>query len=431
MSTALLLLIATFVIAALFRFPLGFGMLAAGIVYLFASGQDVGLAAEQIMTNLNENFVLLAVPLFIFAANVMNAGTISERLWSLCNAFVGRFRGGLAQVNVLVSVVFASMSGSAVADAAGPGLVTIRMMTRVGGYPPGFATAITAAAATIAPIIPPSIPMVLYALIANVSIGALFLGGIVPGLLMAAALMCAVALIARARSFPVGERTPRSAYARLFKRAALPLMMPVILLGGIYSGAFTPTEAAAVAGAYALVLSSIVYRAFGLRELFSIVLESARATASVGIMIAGAFIINYAVTTEQLAVGLSAWLDGQSLTPITFLLLVNALILVLGCFLDTATLLLVVVPVLLPTCKALGVDLVHFGVLMTINLMIGMITPPYGLLLFVLSALTDVPLAATIREIWPFVLALTIVLLLVSLVPGLVLWLPHYFGLGT
>lgn len=430
MSLAFTVLLLVFVVGSLLRVPLAISMLAAGLAYLFASGQDVGLAADQIMNSMYRSYVLLAIPMFILAANVMNAGTISERLWSAADVVAGRLRGGLGQVTVLMSTVFSSMSGSAITDAAGPGMVAIKMMRSVGDYKPGFAVAVTAAAATIAPIIPPSIPMVLYALLTGTSVSAMFLGGLVPGLMMALALMGTIALLAKREGLPVGASVSGSQAWTALRRGLLPLTLPVVLLGGIWSGIFTPTEAAAVAAAYAMLLATLVYRSFGWKGLFAVFAESMRQSAVVMILIAGAFIINYAVTAEQLATMLSAWIQAQQLSPLQFLLLANLLFLLLGCIFDTGVLLLVVLPVLMPAVTLLQIDPVHFGVVSIVNFMIGLITPPYGLLLFVLSSLAAVPLKDIIVQVWKFVLPLVAVLLLLVMFPSLVLWLPRLGGYG-
>jgi tripartite ATP-independent transporter DctM subunit len=403
-------------------------MIAGGIAYLAATGRDMGLAAEQILNSLFGSFVLIAVPMFIFAANVMNAGTLSERIYALAHALMGRFRGGLAQVNVLASVIFSGMSGSAIADAVGPGMVEIEMMSKGGRYPRAFAVAVSAASATIGPIIPPSIPMVLYALVSGASVGALFLGGVVPGLLMAAAMMGVIVWIARRRRFPMEAPVPWPAIPGILLRTLLPLLMPVILLGGIYSGAFTPTEAAAVAALYALALALFVYRALDWKGLVAVLSDSARSTAVVGIIICGAFFFNYVLATEQIPARIAEGFAALELGPLGFLLVVNLVFLVLGCLLDTTTLLLVMVPLLLPVAKALGVDLVHFGVVIVVNMMIGLLTPPYGVLLFVLSGLSGTPVKAIVRELLPFMAALVAVLLLITLVPSLVLALPAWAG---
>ena len=431
MSAAFWLMLAVFIGIALLRGPIGLAMIAGGIAYLGASGQDMGLAAEQILNGLFGSFVLIAVPMFIFAANVMNAGTITERIFALAHALMGRFRGGLAHVNVLVSVIFSGMSGSAIADAVGPGMVGVEMMGKGGRYPKAFAVAVSAAAATIGPIIPPSIPMVLYALVSGTSVGALFLGGVVPGLLMAATLSLVIAWVARRRKFPTEAPVPWSAFPRILARSLLPVLMPVVLLGGIYSGVFTPTEAAAVAALYALLLSLFVYRALDFKGLLSILAESTRATAVVEIIICGAFLFNYALAAEQIPSHVADWFSSLDLSPFGFLMVVNIVFLVLGCLLDTTCLLLVLVPLLVPVAKALGIDLVHFGVVIVVNMMIGLLTPPYGVLLFIFSGLTGTPVKAIVRDLVPFILALVAVLLLITLAPTLVLGLPRlagYFG---
>jgi C4-dicarboxylate transporter, DctM subunit len=422
-----LILVTVFVLLAALRVPIAFAMLVAALAYLAAAGRDIGLVADQIMNTLAANTLLVAIPLFILAANLMNAGSISDRLFAACHVVVGRIKGGLAQIDVLVSVLFASMSGSAVADAAGPGMVTIRAMDKA-GYPRGFAAAIVAASSVLGPIIPPSIPMILYALMANASIAALFLAGVVPGLVIAAAMMLVVWRTAQRRDFPVERPIPRGERAPVLGRAALPLGMPVVLLGGIYSGAFTPTEAAAVAALYALVLAGIVYRELDGARLFAAFADTARQSAVVLLMICGAFAVNYAVTAEQLDKALAAWIGALGLTPLAFLVVVNLGFLVLGCIIDATTMLLVLVPVLLPSVAALGIDPVYFGVLIVINITIGLVTPPYGLLLFVLAALTKIPLREIVRESWGLIGALVASLALMVAFPSLVLWLPRLFG---
>jgi len=427
-SAAFLLMIAVFVGIALLRGPVGPAMIAGGIAYLAATGADMGLVAEQILNSLFGSFVLIAVPMFIFAANVMNAGSLSERIYGLAHAIMGRFRGGLAHVNVLASVIFSGMSGSAIADAVGPGMVEIEMMCKNGRYTRPFAVAVSAASATIGPIIPPSIPMVLYALVSGASVGALFIGGVVPGLLMAASMMLVIVWIARRRNFPMEAPVPWREIPRVFLKTLLPLLMPVVLLGGIYSGAFTPTEAAAVAALYALVLALFVYRVLDWKGLVSVFADSARSTAAVSIIICGAFLFNYVLATEQIPARVADWFGSLDIGPLGFLIVANLVFLVLGCLLDTTTLLLVLVPLLLPSAKALGVDLVHFGVVIVVNMMIGLLTPPYGVLLFVLSGLSGAPVRDIVRELLPFIAALIAVLLLLIFMPPLVLALPRLAG---
>ena len=408
--------------------PIAFAILLSSIFYLAISAQDIALAGEQIMQGLYASFILLAVPLFIVAANIMNAGTISDRLLNFCIAIVGRFRGGLGHVNVVASLIFSGMSGSAVADAAGIGKIIIKMMTDKGRYPPGYAAAITAASATIGPIIPPSIPMVLYALVSNSSIGYLFLGGIVPGLLFGAVLMTMNYIISTRRGYAMEEAVPIREIPRISVNAFPALLMPAILLYGIYGGVTTPTEAAAVAAAYALVLAAVFYRALTFSSLYRILVDSARSSAAVGLVIGGALILNYIVASENIPNLLAGMLVGQDIHPLMFLLAINVLILLLGCVLDATTIILVIIPIFIPTCRELDIDLVHFGVVIVVNSMIGLITPPYGVLLFVINAVTKIPLGEIIAEIWAFLAVLIAALLLLILVPDIVLWLPRVFG---
>ncbi|MBU0588162.1 MAG: TRAP transporter large permease [Gammaproteobacteria bacterium] len=431
MSPALITLLLVLAAGMLLRAPIAFAMLASGIAYLVVKGQDLGLAAEQILNGLYNSYVLLAVPLFIFAANLMNAGTISERLFELSRVLVGRMRGGLAQVNVVVSVIFSGMSGSAIADAAGPGLVTIKQMLKKPGYSPGFAGAVVVASATIGPIIPPSIPMVIYALVSGTSVGALFLGGVLPGLLMALLLMAGVHFIAVRRNMPKDDPIPAREVPGILLRGLLPLTLPVVLLTGIYTGAFTPTEAAAVAAFHALLLAGVVYRAFNPKTLFAVTLESLRSSSVITMIIASAYLLNYAFAAEGVPAQLAQWVSSLQLGQIEFLLLVNAVFLVLGCFLDVSVMLLVFVPMLIPAAKLLGIDLVHFGVVVVVNMMIGLITPPFGMLLFVTNALTGIGLKDMVREGLPFTVLLIVSLLLITLFPQIVLWLPQSMGYVT
>jgi tripartite ATP-independent transporter DctM subunit len=408
--------------------PIALSMIVAAVTYLGISERDIGLAAEQILQGLYTSFILLAVPLFIVAANIMNAGTISDRLLNFCVALVGRFRGGLGHVNVVASLIFSGMSGSAIADAAGIGKIIIAMMTKEGRYTPGFAAAVTAASATIGPIIPPSIPMVMYALVSDTSIGYLFLGGIIPGLLMGFVLMVMIFFLANKKNQLEEEAVPLRKLPGLTVRAFPALLMPVILLVGIYGGITTPTEAAAVAAAYAFLLATIFYRALTVKSVYSIMSESARSAAAIGLVIGGALIFNYIVASENIPSQVAGALKGLEISPIVFLLAINVLLLLIGCVLDATTILLVIIPLFIPTCRELGIDLIHFGVVVVVNSMIGLITPPYGMLLFVINATTGIKLQEIIREVLPFLGALLLALLAMTLLPDLVLWLPRLLG---
>jgi C4-dicarboxylate transporter, DctM subunit len=429
-TPGLLVLGLVFVAGAAIGVPLGLAMLAAGFAYLMATHQDVGLVVDQTMNGLYNNYLLLAVPLFIFVANVMNASGVLERLMALAQASVGRFRGGLAHVNIVANLVFSGMSGSAVADAAGPGLIVARMMVRDARYPAGFAAATSAVAATLGPLVPPSIPMIFYALIANTSVGALFLAGVVPALGTTAALMAAIAIIAHRRGFPAEAPTPWRALLRILVAALPPLALPAILLGIIYSGVATPTEAAAIAAAYALMLACGVYRTLGLRQLGRVISETVQQTASIGLIMAGAFVFNFAVANENLPGVIRDTLVGWHLSPLAFLLTTNLLLLLLAVAIDEITILLVIVPLLVPVAAGLGIDLVHFGVLIMLNIMVGLALPPHGLLLYVISGLTGTPIGAIFREVPIFIATLIAVLLAVTVQPDIALMLPRLMGYG-
>ncbi|MEQ3626962.1 MAG: TRAP transporter large permease [Celeribacter sp.] len=428
MSIELTACLLTIFLLAAIGTPIAYSVILGALAYLAVAGQDIALAGEQILQGLYDSFILLAVPLFIVAANIMNAGTISERLLNFCVAAVGRFRGGLGHVNIVASLIFSGMSGSAVADAAGIGKIIIQMMTKDGRYSPGYAAAITAASATIGPIIPPSIPMVLYALISNSSIGYLFMGGILPGLFMGLVLIVMNAWLSSRRGFALEEPVPLRELPKTAINAVPALLMPAILLYGIYGGVTTPTEAAAVAAFYALVLAGVFYRALSFRGLYDIFVESARSSAAVGLVIGGALILNYIVASENIPSIMAEKLVGIDVSPLMFLLAVNVIVLLLGCVLDATTIILVIIPLFIPTCRELGIDLVHFGVVIVVNTMIGLITPPYGVLLFVINAVTGIPLGSIIREIWAFLFVLVVALLAMILFPGIVLFLPRLLG---
>ena len=408
--------------------PVAYAILSGIIVYLGVAGQDLAIAGQTMVQRLFDGFLLLAVPLFIVTANIMNAGTISDRLLNFCVAVVGRFRGGLGHVNVMASLIFSGMSGSAVADAAGIGKLVIEMMVKSGRYSRGYAAAITAATATIGPIIPPSIPMVLYALVSNTSIGFLFLAGILPGLIMGAVLIGMNTWISYRRDFGKEEAVPLAQLPLITIKSFPALLMPAILLTCIYSGVTSPTEAAAIAALYAFILAAGFYRALTIKSLYHLFVESARSSASVALVIGASMILTYVVVKENIPQTLSALLAGAEISPIIFLLLINLLILLVGCILDATVIILVIVPLFIPTCEALGVDLVHFGVLVVVNSMIGLITPPYGMLLFVINAVTDIPLREIIGEIWAFLAVLIFALLIMIFSPNMVLWLPRLFG---
>jgi C4-dicarboxylate transporter, DctM subunit len=428
LSTPFSLSLLAIVALSLLGLPIGHAMIGGSVLYLLVAGVDVGTAAEQVLNGMYTSFLLLAIPLFILAAEFMNAGSVMDRLLRFCNALVGRFRGGLAQVNVVQSIIFASMSGSALADAAGSGRLMQTLMTRGGRYTPAFAAALSAVSSVIGPVLPPSIPLVLYSLVSDASVGYLFLGGVVPGLLLGAVQMALIAAMARRRNFPVEPPVPLRELPGVTWDALPALMMPVILLGCLYSGVTTPTEAAAVAAAYGLLISVALYRSVGLRDVYASLLTSARVSVSIGMLIAGALAFNYVITVENIPAAVGAALAGRDLSAPVFLLAVNLGLLVLGCFLEGTTIILVVLPVLVPAAQALGIDPVHFGVVCVMNIMIGLVTPPYGLLLFMMTRIANVPLSAIVRESLPFLGVMIGALLAITFVPELVLFLPRLLG---
>jgi tripartite ATP-independent transporter DctM subunit len=426
--SAFALCIISIVLLGALGLPIGHAMIVSSIFYLLLKGMDLGTAAEQILNGLFNSYVLLAIPLFILAADLMNIGSLTDRLLRFCLVLVGRFRGGLGHVNVVSNMIFAGMSGSAIADAVGIGRIIIGMMTKENRYPVAYAAAITASAAIIGPIIPPSIPMVVYALVSDTSIGYLFLGGFVPGIMLGIAFMVMNSIIARRRNYPVEPPIPLKEMPRITLRAFPALMLPVILLFGIYGGVMTPTEGAAAAAFYALFASTVLYRAVTWKQLYEAILTSSKATTSIGMLIAGAMIFNYVVTIENIPASLARMMQGHDMSAPVFLLVVNILLLILGCLLEGTTILLIIVPIFIPTAKALGIDLVHFGVVVVVNIMIGLLTPPYGLLLFVLANMTKQPLGRIVREAAPFILMSLVVLAIITAVPDAVLWLPRIFG---
>jgi C4-dicarboxylate transporter, DctM subunit len=406
----------------------GLSMIAGSFVYLILKGFDPSIASETMLQGLFNNYTLLAIPLFILAADIMNIGSLADRLLRFAQALVGRYRGGLGHVNVVSSLIFSGMSGSAVADAVGMGKIIINMMTRDGKYTASYAAAITAATATVGPIIPPSIPMVLYAIVSDQSVGFLFAAGMLPGLLMAFSMAVMNYIMARKHNFPVDEVVPLRELPGITWRALPALMLPVILLGGIYGGIMTPTEAAAVAAFYALIISVTIYRSVSFQDFYKALLGSARSTANVGILVAGAITFNYVITRENLPLTIAEMLSHYELSRVGFLIVINLLLLALGMVLEGGAILLIIVPILIPSVQAMGIDLLHFGVIVVVNTMIGLITPPYGLLLFITANITNQPIGRIIRDIWPFILALMVALIIITFVPDFVLFLPRLLG---
>jgi tripartite ATP-independent transporter DctM subunit len=371
-----------------------------------------------------DNFMLLSVPFFIYAGKVMNVGGVTVRIYAFAKALVGAMRGGLAQVNVVASVIFAGMTGTAVSEAAGLGTVVIKSM-REEGYEEDFAVAVVAASSTIGPIIPPSVPLVIYALMANVSVGGILVAGLVPGLLMGLSLMLWIAMIARRRNLPTGAPFSFLRVWKTFREGFLPLMTPAILIGGIISGVFTPTEAAAVAAVYATFLSAFVYRAIGLRDLVEIMRSTVVDTGVIMLVVSMAMIYGYLVTRAGLTNAMVAWMAGISTDPIVIGLLIVGFLLIVGCFLEATAAIIILTPVLLPIMQASGLDAMHMGVIIVLTLMIGLLTPPFGMVLFVLNRISGVPLYRIVKAVLPLIVPLLAVTILLLLFPELTLFLPR------
>lgn len=409
------------------RIPIAFGMMLTSIAYFLVKGLSLMLVAEKILTNLFSGYILMAVPLFVFTANVMNTGKVTEMVFRFANTVVGNVRGGLGHVNVLASLIFSGMTGSAVADASGLGLMEIDAM-RKHGYDDGFSCAITAASATIGPIFPPSIPMIFYSMLSGASIGKLFMGGMVPGVLIAIALMIYIAYIAKKRNYPRGEKyTLRQFFSNTF--IALPaLFTPVLLLVGIYTGVMTPTEAGAMAAFYAILISVFAYRAMGAAQLWQAVIDTVKTAGVLAIIVGASYTFSYIIALEHIPDVVAKVLLSMTPNKYVFLLFVNILFMLLGCFIDTSAIMLVFVPMVLPTVNAFGIDLVHFGVIIVLNMMIGLSTPPYGVLLFIVSGISNTPLRAVIKEILPMIIAMLVVLAVLTYVPSIILFIPNLFG---
>jgi tripartite ATP-independent transporter DctM subunit len=428
MNTALWVCFLIFVLIFFFRMPIAMGMIAASAAYFLVKGGDMSLVISQIINTYYTNYVIIAVPLFIFTANVMNSGKVTDMIYGFAHALCGRMRGALGHVNVLGSLIFAGMTGSAIADAAGLGKIEIEAMTDA-GYEPAFACSLTSSSATLGPTFPPSIPLVIYAMLSGTSVGALFLGGMIPAIVLALALMIYVAIIAKKRNYPRGEKIKIREFLTSTVKSLPALLTPVILLVGIYAGIMTPTEAGAIAGFYAILISVFAYRALGVKDFFKVIMDSIKDIGATSIMIGAAAVISYIVAREQIANNLGAWIIGVSSNKYFFLFLTNLVILILGMFIDTSTIQLIFVPLLIPVAKILGIDLVHFGVVVTFNMMIGLCTPPFGMLLFITSGISGTPLKDIIREIMPQLVVMIIVLFLLTYIPQIVTYLPKLFGL--
>lgn len=402
--------------------PVAFALATSSLVYILVEGVPSVVLAHN-MINGVDSFPLLAIPFFILAGHLMNTAGITNKIFAFARALVGWMHGGLGHVNVGASVLFAGMSGAAVADAGGLGTIEIKAM-RDAGYDTDFSVGVTAASSTIGPIIPPSLPLVIYGVMASVSIGELFTAGIIPGLLMAVALMVMVAWYARRRNYP---RDARFEFYRLwvtFRAAILPLFTPAIIIGGIITGAFTPTESAVAAVAYALFLGVVVYRTLTWRSLARVSMDTVQTSASILMIVASAAIFAWILTAAQVAANLSEYLLAFSDNKYLILAIISVVVLLVGLFMETIAAITILVPVLLPVAVAVGIDPVHLGVVLIMNLMLGLLTPPVGMVLYVLSQVSGVKFERCVSATMPFLVPLVIVLMLITFIPGFAMWLP-------
>lgn len=401
--------------------PVAVSILLVGILAVVIAGVPPSIIAERMIFGL-DSFLLIAIPLFLLMGNLMNASGITNRIFAFAGSLVGHWRAGLAQVNVLSSIIFSGMSGSALADAAGLGAIEVEAM-RKAGYKPAYAAAVTAASATIGPIMPPSIASILYAFIADVSVGRMFLAGILPALLMTFVLMVTIHLRAGTQNLPKAPKVSGARRAHEFWLALPALFVPVVLIGGMRTGIFTATELAAVGVLYSALLG-FAYRQMGAASFYRACRSAALHSGAILLIVAAAHVFAWALAHEQIPQHLAQLVGSLNLDRWMFLILINVVLLVLGMLLDTTAILILVAPVMVPVVTAMGIDPVHFGIVMIVNMMIGLITPPVGMALFVTASIADVSAASVARESVPYVVALILVLALITFVPQVVLFLP-------
>ena len=420
-----MLMLLVFVVLLAIGAPVFVAMVLSSAFYVVQSGEfALFTMAAQRMYAATSGFTLLAIPLFIFAGQVMNMAGVSQRIFAFAGACVGHLKGGLGHVNVLASMIFAGMSGSAVADAAGLGAIEMKAMHDA-GFDDDFSGAVTAASSTIGPVIPPSIPMVLFSGLTSVSAGRLFLGGFLPGVLMGLALMFMVYRIAKKRNYPVSPKLSPKARFRAFVDAIPALLMPVIILGGILSGFFTPTEAAAVASLYAVLLGTLGYRELSLKDVWQLLKESMRNTAQVMAIIAAAGFFGWLITYQGIPAMLIEAICNVTESRYVVLLLINIVCLVLGCFMEGNAILILTVPIMYPLAAKFGIDPVHLGVIMCLNVMIGTVTPPVGMCLYPVCTLGNIKMQDLIKELLPFLGILVVVLIGITYIEPLVMFLPN------
>ena len=408
----------------LMRIPIGLGMILSCCVYLMAKGLDMGMVSDVIMSQLYASSVMIAIPLFIFTANIMSSGKVTEYMFTFVKALLGKRKGALAHLNIIISLIFSGMTGSAAADAAGLGVIEISEMEK-DGYDKPFSAAITAATATVGPIFPPSIPMVIFAMLAQVSVGKLFLGGMIPAFLICGLLGVYVAWLSHKRNYPAGVKFSRKDFWH-YTFVALPaLFTPVILLGGIYTGIVTATEAGALAALYTILISIFAYRVLNFRGFLKVIKETVIQTGKVFAVVIGAYILSYVATSSGIGEIISGWFLGLTTNKYIFLLVINIMFLLLGMLFDTNVLEFVFLPLIIPVARTLGVDLIHLGVVLTVNMMIGSVTPPFGMMVFIASGIAKEKVQSVFKEALPMCALMILVLIAITYIPGLITFIPN------
>ncbi len=425
MSWYLLIPFLFLIIAFIIRMPVGLGMLVGSIAYYLAKGISLGSLVNTVCFGLTNSYILIAIPLFIFTANVMNSSEVTDKIFDFARSIIGHKHGATGYVNIVASLIFAGMTGSAVADASGLGTLEISQMKKE-GYDMPFSCAITASTAVIGPIFPPSIPFVIYAMISGTSVGKLFMGGMVPAIILCIVTGIYVYFISKKRSYPIGAKVAFSHFIRSTFKAVPALLTPVILLTGIYTGIMTPTEAGAVAAAYTLVIAFLVYRTLNAKALGKILFDTLKTTGVIFLVIAGAYGFSFIITSEQVSKVVVNAMSSIVSSPWVFLLAVNFLFLILGALVDVNVSQLVFVPIILPLVQYYNIDLVHFGVMICLNMMIGLLTPPFGMLLFITAGIGKISLKDLIREVMPLICVLLVALAIITYIPDTVMFMTRF-----
>lgn len=412
------------------KIPVYISMALTGCALMFVtSGMKWSILSQYLYTGVN-SFTLLSIPLFLLAAKLMNTGSITKKLFAFCMKVVGWLPGGLGHVNVLCSVVFAGMSGTAVSDAGGLGSIEIKAMNE-NGFDNDFSCCVTAASSTLGPIIPPSIPLVVYATVSGASVGALFMAGIIPGVVMALLMMTVVTIYAIIRHYPRTKFPSGSEFLHALKEGFLPLMAPIILLVGIYGGVFTPTESAAIVVCYSLFLEIVIYKELTFKKFIMVLKETVRDSITIALIIAGATFFGYVATRAKIPQMILTGMTSIVSNKFMLLIIINIFLLIIGCFLETASAITIVVPLIMPLLKAYQINLTQFGIIMVLNLMIGLLTPPFGLVLFVISKIGNISIGRFSKALVPWLIALLAALLLVTFIPQLSLSLPIALGMSV